>query len=341
MRTIKNIITVLMLVAGVQAIAQTTSDMQRLPSGTRYKIFTNNPGPKIKLNDVITFNFIQKTDKDSVLSNSFATKQPFTMPVQAARNAGDLMDFFPLLTQNDSAMVMIPTDSIFTSPEMQRPPFFPKGSSLVIILKIEKVQSMEEAMAAQQKIMSEMKEAEALTLTRYLTENKVNGVKTKSGLRYIVRKPSAKAKPVKGDTVLVNYTGRNLEGKVFDSSVEAESKKAGLQQPGRAYEPISVVLGAGSVIPGWEEGLLLLNEGSKATFIIPSELGYGPQGAGADIKPFSTLLFDLEVVKVKRNKKAASTTVKKPAAKPVAKKSTAKPAAKASPVKKASTTKKN
>jgi FKBP-type peptidyl-prolyl cis-trans isomerase len=337
MKTIKNVLTVLMLGAGVQAMGQNAGDMQRLPSGTQYKIFTNNPGPKIKLTDVITFNFIQKTDKDSILSNSFTAKQPFTLQVQPAKNAADLMDFFPLLAQNDSAMVRIPTDSIFNAPGMERPPFFPKGSSLVILLKIEKVQSMEEAMAAQQKIMSAMKDAEALTLSRYLTEKKITGVKTKSGLRYLIRKPSAKAKPVKGDTVLVNYTGRSLEGKVFDSSIEAEAKKAGLEQPGRAYEPISVVLGEGRVIPGWEEGLLLLSEGSKATFIIPSDLGYGAQGAGQDIKPFSTLLFDLEVVKVKRTKKAAPST----GSKPVVKKSPSKPVAKTSPAKKTTATKKN
>jgi FKBP-type peptidyl-prolyl cis-trans isomerase len=234
-------------------------------------------------------------------------------------------------------MVRIPTDSIFNAPGMERPPFFPKGSSLVILLKIEKVQSMEEATAAQQKMMLAMKDAEALTLSRYLTEKKITGVKTKSGLRYIIRKPSAKAKPVKGDTVFVNYTGRGLDGKVFDSSIEAEAKKAGLQQPGRAYEPIRVILGEGSVIPGWEEGLLLLNDGSKATFIIPSDLAYGSHGAGQDIKPFSTLLFDLEIVKVKRTKKAASAT----GTKPVARKSPAKPIAKTSPAKKTTATKKN
>ncbi len=343
---IKNIITVLLLIASVHVLAQDNAGMQRLPNGLQYKIFTSNAGPKIKLNDIITFNFVQKTDKDSVLMNSFEVNRPATIQVQASQNIADLMDFFPLLALNDSAIVRIPTDSIFNKPEMeqQRPPFLPKGSSLFITVKINKIQSMEEAMAERQKMMDDMKGAESSALAKYLSDSKINPLKTATGLRYIITKPSVKAKPLKGDTVLVNYIGKTLEGKVFDSSIEAEAKKAGLDQPGRPYEPISIVLGEGRVIQGWEEGLLLLNEGSKATFIIPSDLAYGPQGAGEDIKPFSTLIFDLELVKVKRVKKAAAPAVKKPAAKPAAKKpvsktSTTKPATKAAPAK-TTTTKK-
>jgi FKBP-type peptidyl-prolyl cis-trans isomerase len=101
-----------------------------------------------------------------------------------------------------------------------------------------------------------------------------------------------------GDTVLVNYTGSTLDGKVFDSSIQAEAQKAGLNQPGRNYEPLQVIIGTTPIIKGWDEGLLLLNEGSKAKLIIPSDLGYGDQGSG-DIPPYSTMVFDIEVVKIK------------------------------------------
>jgi FKBP-type peptidyl-prolyl cis-trans isomerase FkpA len=110
---------------------------------------------------------------------------------------------------------------------------------------------------------------------------------------------------------MVNYAGRNLDGTLFDSSIESVAKAGGLQQPGRTYEPLQVVIGTDSIIPGWNEGLLLLNEGSKATLIIPSALAYGAQGQG-DIKPYSTLVFDVELVKVK--------PAKHPVPKPVVKK---------------------
>ena len=185
---------------------------------------------------------------------------------------------------------------------------------------------MEEAMADQQRVMAEFKSAEAATLAKYLLDNKAPTIKTASGLRYRITKASTKPKPVTGDTVFVNYVGKTLAGKVFDSSIEAEAKKANLQQQGRIYEPIPVVIGQRSVIPGWEEGLKLINEGSKAVFVIPSDLAYGAQGAGEDIKPFTPLMFEIEIVKVKRPK---AVPAKKPvASKPAAKKPVTKPAAK-------------
>ena len=294
--------------------------MQRLPNGVQYKIYTSNSGTKIKQNDLITFNFIQKTDKDSVLASSYPEGRPMRLVVQPSANIMDLMYFFPMLGEKDSALVKVPTDSVFKDPAMQRPPFLPKGSDLFFVLKIEKVQSMEQVMAEQKRIMDSLNTAELTALERYIADNKLNTVKTTSGLRYVVTAPSAKRKPAAGDSVQVNYTGRTLAGKVFDSSIEANAKAAGLEQPGRNYEPISFVVGEGRVIKGWDEGLLLLGEGAKATFIIPSDLAYGERGAGSDIAPFSSLVFDVELVKVTPAKKELPAVPAKAGVKPPVKK---------------------
>lgn len=76
-----------------------------------------------------------------------------------------------------------------------------------------------------------------------------------------------------------------LDGKVFDSSVQRG-------------EPLEFTLGIGQVIEGWDEGLLLLNEGDKARLIIPSDLAYGSRGAGGVIPPNAVLIFDVELVKI-------------------------------------------
>lgn len=76
-----------------------------------------------------------------------------------------------------------------------------------------------------------------------------------------------------------------LDGKVFDSSVQRG-------------EPLEFTLGIGQVIEGWDEGLLLLNEGDKAQLIIPSDLAYGSRGAGGVIPPNAVLIFDVELVKI-------------------------------------------
>ncbi len=119
----------------------------------------------------------------------------------------------------------------------------------------------------------------------FLTENKAKtGVTTTaSGLQYLVEKVGTGAKPMATDRVKVHYTGRLLDGKVFDSSVER----------GQPTE-----FGVTEVIKGWTEALQLMPVGSKWKLYIPSDLAYGDRGAGADIKPGSTLVFDVELLDV-------------------------------------------
>ena len=109
--------------------------------------------------------------------------------------------------------------------------------------------------------------------------------KTESGLRYQVIQKGDGAKAEKGKTVSVHYKGQLLDGTVFDSSYKRN-------------QPIDFPLGVGQVIPGWDEGIALLNVGDKARFVIPSDLAYGSRGAGGVIPPNATLIFDVELMNV-------------------------------------------
>ena len=119
----------------------------------------------------------------------------------------------------------------------------------------------------------------------FLKENKTKeGVKeTESGLQYKVIKEGNGKSPGPRDKVTVHYTGMLTDGTVFDSSVERG-------------EPAT--FGVSQVIPGWTEALQLMREGDKWTLYIPYNLAYGERGAGRDIPPFSTLIFDVELLKV-------------------------------------------
>lgn len=119
----------------------------------------------------------------------------------------------------------------------------------------------------------------------FLAENgKKDGVTTTaSGLQYEVIQEGTGAQPAATDQVTVHYTGTLLDGTVFDSSVERG-------QP--------ATFGLNQVIAGWTEGLQLMKEGAKYRFTIPYNLAYGERGAGGQIKPFSTLIFDVELIKV-------------------------------------------
>jgi len=110
--------------------------------------------------------------------------------------------------------------------------------------------------------------------------------KTSSGLYYLINKKGNNKKPNKGDNVSVHYRGMLLDGTVFDSSYQRN-------------QPIEFSIGVGQVIRGWDEGISLINEGASAKFVIPSDLAYGSQGAGGVIPPDSTLVFEVELMKIK------------------------------------------
>jgi len=290
--------------------------MQRTPRGVQYVIFTHNPGEKIKENDVITIDVIQRTDKDSVVTSTYTMGHPIKIQVTPSQALTDMMDIFPLLAANDSVLVKMPSDSVFKGHEDSRPPFFPKGSNIKFYIKVDKIQSLSDAIAERNADIAKVQAQEGADAAKYIADNKLVVKTTPSGLKYVITKTSLKPKPLAGDTVSVNYTGKLINGQVFDSSIEAVAKTSGLDQPGRTYEPIKFPVATGQVIKGWDEGLLLLHEGEKAIFIIPSALAYGNQESGP-IPASSTLVFDVELVGVKRIKHALVAPVAK---KPVAKK---------------------
>lgn len=119
----------------------------------------------------------------------------------------------------------------------------------------------------------------------FLEQNarKAGVVQTRSGLQYEVLTEGSGRSPKATDTVRCHYEGRLLDGTVFDSSYKrGEPADFGLNQ----------------VITGWTEGVQLMKEGAKYRFYIPYLLGYGERGAGASIPPYSTLIFDVELIKV-------------------------------------------
>ncbi len=115
-----------------------------------------------------------------------------------------------------------------------------------------------------------------------------NSVRTASGLKYIDEVVGTGASPAPGSSVTVHYTGTLENGTKFDSSVDRGT-------------PYTFTIGLGAVIRGWDEGIMSMKEGGKRKLIIPPDLGYGAQGQGA-IPPNSTLLFDVELIKVESKK---------------------------------------
>lgn len=134
---------------------------------------------------------------------------------------------------------------------------------------------------------AKMGEVNAKAGENFLAENaKRSEVKTTAtGLQYEIVKEGDGPTPNRGDRVTVHYTGKLIDGTVFDSSVERG-------------EPAT--FGVTQVIPGWVEALQMMKTGSQWRLYIPSKLAYGPNGAGGVIGPNATLIFDVELIKIEK-----------------------------------------
>lgn len=135
-------------------------------------------------------------------------------------------------------------------------------------------------------------------IQNYLDDNNLVATRHSSDLFYIIEEEGTGNTPRIGQTIVANYTGKFLDGRVFDTSIESEAREAGIYNPNRDYAPFSFTLGQGRVIRGWEIAFSLFKEGTKATILLPSYLGYGVNGGGS-IPPNTVLLFEVELVNIR------------------------------------------
>lgn len=135
---------------------------------------------------------------------------------------------------------------------------------------------------------------------KYLTDSKVTATETASGLRYKIIHAGSGKKPIDGTNVLVGYAGYLEDGSLFQSSYENIEKEFGKYDENKAkqngYQPFPFPYGKkDGLIPGFIEGLSLMNYGDKALFFIPAKLGYGERGAGNVIPPNANIIFEIEI----------------------------------------------
>ncbi len=162
----------------------------------------------------------------------------------------------------------------------------------------EKMMAAEDSKRADRAV--ELLAEEAKVIEAYAAEKGLSLQKTENGLYYIIETEGTGEATTPGTTMYVNYAGYLLDGTLFDTSNPEIAKANNMFNEGREYGPLPVNVGMGQVIPGWDEGLMLLKKGSKGKFLIPSPLGYGETGAGGMIGPNSILVFDVEVTDVQK-----------------------------------------
>ena len=292
------------LALAAATLAGCTGGFKKKDGGVLYNIVTDKSGPAIKPGDFVSAFVVAKTDGDSVMFSSYDAGRPsaFTMPPTTQKN--DPLSVMPLLSEGDSAIIKISADSIFKK-GMQRPQGF-KGKYVIYEFKINKVIAKaglsDQAFSAKVEDFfkadaEKRKAAEPVAIKKYIDENKLTVTKTDSGLYYVINTKGNGPTPNKGDTVVVNYTGRFLTGKVFDTNNKSVAQQNKTFNPMNPYKPIRVAVGQGQMIKGWDQGLMMFPKGTKATLIIPSNLAYGERGMQI-VGPYTPLEFDVEIVDI-------------------------------------------
>lgn len=265
-------------------------NIQTMSNGLRYAKHTDIKGEKPKQGEYMSLHFAMwgKTaeGKDTLLQDTRSIGQPLViMPDNPAlgRIGKGLLE----MVKGDSVSFYESVDSLYGQ---MVPPFLKKGSDIRFDMKILDIMNESGLQAMMKKMQEEQTSKDEEIIKKFLADKGIsNAQRTESGLYYTIDKEGTGPQPKKGDEVEAHYTGSIVPTeKKFDSSLD----------PGRG-EPLKFFCGTGQMIPGFDEGVMLMKQGGKATFYLPSALGYGSQSPSPDIPANSILRFEVELVSVK------------------------------------------
>jgi len=268
----------------------------RAESGLHYKFFNHDEsGTMAQDGDKLLLRYkISRQNNDStVLDSKEGSRDGSGFMEFFLRNSsfvGSFEDGMKMMAKGDSAEFIVRADSFFIKSYgmNELPKGFGPNDYLKGVFKIKDIIPAKEVAEMQKKQMEAQKieaekamEAEKGLIEKYVADNKITVKPEVSGLYYMEVKKGTGPSPSPVDMVTVHYTGKFLDGRVFDSSVERG-------------EPAQFALN--QVIPGWTEGLQKMKKGGKANLLIPSSLGYREGGNG--MPPFATLFFEVELLDV-------------------------------------------
>ncbi len=292
------------IVAGLAMIASCGGkNLKTTDKGLQYKFekVVKN-GQQVQEGDVLVGEMTVKFDTVELFSN---VGNPDRIIQAKPTFDGDIFEGLLMMHIGDKATFIVDADKQAQFLQAnQMPPFYKPGAGMKIYYEIDlqDIVTKEEIMQEQANYMEEMQQRqqnEPQMVADYVAQNNITVNPNADGLYVVVKKKGNGPKVAVGRNVAINYTGRLLDGTMFDSSVESDAREGGIYVDGREYSPLTYTVGKMNLIKGWEDGIMGQNEGSVLQIIMPSVLGYGSQGAGNLIPPYSPLVFDIEIVSVK------------------------------------------
>jgi len=270
-------------------------------TGYQYKIVKDRGGPTFENNHYILMNMDYYYENDSLLFTSTIKNVPVTMQfIDTIWNRrGQIYHGLKKLKVGDSALFKVNCSDLYEVSFQGNIPYGlnPNAEITFHIGIVDMLNATEFRMwhanlykvrQEQIKEKTDQQLFEDISLIDlHLEESGIIAMELESGIRYIIQEPGNGIKPEKGDNVVVHYTGYLLDGTRFDSSHDKN-------------DPYEFKLGFGNVISGWEEGVAEMSIGSKYTLYIPSTMAYGEKGLGDMIEPNSVIIFDLELLDIKK-----------------------------------------
>lgn len=264
-------------------------------SGLVYKVVSSKGGQAVMPGQIVKFDVEFKlTPKDSILNTTYGKFPGYTAVDTGKNTAYTFIELLPLLKVGDSVEFTMSIDTL------KNRGMIPNYDSLFVrngqikgkLSVLGTFATQELAKADMDKEIEQQKNREVASLQQYLDKKGIKAQRTKNGAFVEITNPGdPNLKADSGKLAMVMYRGYLQDGeKVFDTNMDTSKGHT---------DPIPVVVGAHRVIEGWDEALPYFGKGSKGKIYIPSSLGYGMRGAGADIPANANLVFDIEVVDVK------------------------------------------
>ena len=259
-------------------------------NGIEYKIIKVSKSKRTpNVGDVMYMNMSYRTERtDSLLFSSSDLGEEFRMRLAAPSDKGCIEEALMLLHEGDSAVIKVDAIKFFVKSQGKAsiPAFIKKGDRLVFNVKMKKIVSGLDYANANKDMYQKRIDEENSLINRFLINMNYPLKKTDSGLHILTINKGAGKKPSVGSTVKIDYTAAFIDGSVFDSTLERS-------------EPFSFVTGKKEVIVGLEEAVMNMQVGDHCLVIIPFRLAYGDQKYGNVIPPFSTLVFEIELLDAK------------------------------------------
>ncbi len=263
------------------------SGYKKTDSGIYYKLFAGNDTISADIGNVLTLGMSYKVG-DSLLFSSYTDPRPFQIVLQEPQYNGDIYACMEMLSLGDSAEFKIKADSFFfiTAGAPSLPPFVDSTDYMTFNIKVEKIQTQDEARLEREAELEILKQKEPGLIEEYVKSNNVTVTPDDEGLYYIETKKGSGDKISKGKIIILNYTLKYTSGEVLFSSLTRG-------------QTIDFEFGTQFDTKGFNKGIEKMRKGGKATLLVPSILAYGAQGAGDQLAPYTPLVYEIEIIDIK------------------------------------------